>query len=207
MVANVTTRSGQPCPKERLPWHDGQMENPEPPDSYRLNAGAPTEADIDQYRLLSANAAAGVGVVSTSWRGRDYAATVTGHLSVSYDPPTMLVSLYGESRIAEAVAESGRWALSLLTGRQQGIANWLASPGTPLEGLLTQVPYRRGAASGAVVVDNALAHFELRTTQIHPAATHLLVVGEVLTMGSAASGADELDPLVHFGSAYYRLDR
>jgi flavin reductase (DIM6/NTAB) family NADH-FMN oxidoreductase RutF len=183
------------------------MENPEPPDSYRLNAGAPTEADIDQYRLLSANAAAGVGVVSTNWRGRDYAATVTGHLSVSYDPPTMLVSLYGESRIAEAVAESGRWALSLLTGRQQGIANWLASPGTPLEGLLTQVPYRRGATSGAVIVDHALAHFELRTTQIHTAATHLLVVGEVLAMGSAASGADELDPLVHFGSAYCRLDR
>jgi hypothetical protein len=29
----------------------------------------------------------------------------------------------------------------------------------------------------------------------------------VLAMGSAASGADQLDPLVHFGSAYHRLDR
>ncbi len=188
-------------------WHDVAMEIAQAPATHRLQPGAPSQEDIDRYRTLSANAAAGVAVVATAARGRDYAATVTGWLPVSYDPPTMLVSLYGESRIGEAVSTSRYWTLSLLTRGQQGIANWLASPGTPLEGLMTQVPFRRGEVSSAPVIDNALAFFELETVAAHPAATHLLVVGEVRAMGTLASGQDVLDPLVHFGSAYHRLNR
>lgn len=181
------------------------METPGNLDAHRLDGGLPTDADIELYRRLSADIASGIAVVSTSLRNRDYAATVSGFLSVSYDPPTMLVSLYAESRIGEAVEEAGTWALSLLSGKHQGAANWLASPGTPLHGLLTQVPYRRGPATGSAILDGALAYFELRTVAIHPAATHLIVVGEVLAMGSDAAPGDAADPLIHFGSGYHRL--
>ena len=101
--------------------------------------------------------------------------------------------------------EAGTWALSLLSGRHQGAANWLASPGTPLQGLLAQVPFRRGPATGSAILDGALAYFEMRTVSVHPAATHLIVVGEVLAMGSGASPAEAPDPLVHFGSGYRHL--
>ena len=117
----------------------------------------------------------------------------------------MLVSLYAESRIGEAVEEAGTWALSLLSGKHQGAANWLASPGIPLHGMLAQVPFRRGPATGAAVIDGALAYFEMRTVSVHPAATHLMVVGEVLAMGSDASPSEAPDPLLHFGSGFRRL--
>ena len=68
-----------------------------------------------------------------------------------------------------------------------------------------QVPFRRGPATGSAILDGALAYFELRTVSVHPAATHLIVVGEVLAMGSDASPADAPDPLVHFGSELRRL--
>jgi flavin reductase (DIM6/NTAB) family NADH-FMN oxidoreductase RutF len=71
--------------------------------------------------------------------------------------------------------------------------------------MLAQIPYRRGPATGSAILDGTLAYFELRTVAIHPAATHLLVVGEVLTMGSDASAAEAVDPLIHFGSQYHRL--
>ncbi|WP_434616441.1 flavin reductase family protein [Arthrobacter sp. A5] len=183
------------------------MENPEPLQSRLLTSPEPSDEDIALYRGLSADTASGVAVVSTVVRGRDYAATVSGFLSVSYDPPTMLVCLYAESRIAEAVRTSGSWALSLLGSTHQGVANWLASPGTPLEGLLAQVPYRRGTATGAAVVDGSLTYFEVRSTAVHTAATHLIIVGEVVAMGSIASGINAMDPLIHFGSAYRRLAR
>jgi flavin reductase (DIM6/NTAB) family NADH-FMN oxidoreductase RutF len=181
------------------------METPGNVDAHRLAGSVPSVADIELYRRLSADIAAGVAVVSTALRNRDYAATVTGFLSVSYDPPTMLVSLYAESRIGEAVEEAGVWALSLLSGTHQGAANWLASPGTPLQGLLAQVPFRRGPATGSAILDGALAYFELRTVSVHQAATHLLIVGEVLAMGSDAAPAEAADPLIHFGSGYHRL--
>jgi flavin reductase (DIM6/NTAB) family NADH-FMN oxidoreductase RutF len=95
--------------------------------------------------------------------------------------------------------------LSLLRSKHQGAADWLASPGTPSEGLLAQVPYRRGPATGSVILDGSIAYFELRTVAIHPAATHLLIVGEVLAMGSDAPAAEVPDPLIHFASAYHRL--
>ena len=181
------------------------METPGNLDAHRLDVSRPSDADVDLYRRLSADIAAGVGVVSTTLRNRDYAATVTGFLSVSYDPPTMLVSLYAESRIGEAVEEAGVWALSLLSGKHQGAANWLASPGTPLQGLLAQVPFRRGPATGSAILDGALAYFELRTVSVHQAATHLIIVGQVLSMGTGAAPAEAPDPLIHFGSSYRRL--
>lgn len=168
--------------------------------------GIPDEV-VDRYRELSADIASGVGVVSTRLRGRDYAATVSGFLSVSYDPPTLLVSLYAEARIAEAVADAGSWALSLLPARLRGTANWLASPGSPLEGLLNQVDYGRAPETGAAVIEGSIAWFEVRTTSVTRAATHLLVVGEVLSMGRRAPADDESDPLVHFAGAYARLGR
>ena len=161
----------------------------------------------DRYRELSADIASGVGVVSTRLRGRDYAATVSGFLSVSYDPPTLLVSLYAEARIAEAVVEAGNWALSLLPARLRGTANWLASPGSPLEGLLNQVDYGRAPETGAAVIEGSIAWFEVRTTAVTTAATHQLVVGEVVAMGRRAPADDESDPLVHFAGAYARLGR
>lgn len=181
------------------------MELTEPLDFSPVSPQAPTQEQIDEYRRLSAEQAAGVGIVSTVWRGRDYAATVSAYLSVSYDPPTILVSLYEGSRIAQAVSEAGTWALTLLTADQKRDANWLASPGTPIEGLLSQVKFKRGGATGCAIVSGALAYFEVSTTNIYPQETHLLIVGNVVGMGSEAVWTPDTSPLLHYGGDYRRL--
>ncbi len=174
-------------------------------DIHRVFPQQITQDQIDEYRRLSAEQASGVAIVSTRLRERDYAATVSSYLSVSYDPPTLLVSLYAESRIAQAVAESGSWALSLLTAQQKGQANWLASPGNPIEGLLNQIDFRRGPATGNAIIAGALAYFEVETTAVHEAATHLLVVGNVVSMGEDAPWEKDQSPLVHYAADYRRL--
>jgi flavin reductase (DIM6/NTAB) family NADH-FMN oxidoreductase RutF len=164
----------------------------------RLEPEALTE---DGYRLLSSYAASGVAIVSTRLRGRDYAATVTAFLSVSYDPPTMLVSLFELSRIAEAVAESGTWALTLLGRGQQPIARRLSSAGAPVEGMFDQIPHGRGPVTDAAIPTGAVAWFEVKTSAVHTAATHQLFVGDVLSMGRFG----EREPLLHYGSLYREL--
>lgn len=183
--------------------HEG-MELADALDIHRVSP-QPTQDQIDEYRRLSAEQGGGVAIVSTRLRNHDYAATVSSYLSVSYDPPTLLVSLYAESRIALAVAESGSWTLSLLTAEQKGQANWLASPGTPTEGLLKQIDFRRGPATGNAVIAGCLAFFEVETTAVHPAATHLLVVGTVVSMGEDAPWGKDQSPLIHYGGDYRRL--
>ncbi len=185
--------------------NDIRMELAETLDVHSVFPQDPSQTQIDEYRRLSSEQAGGVAIISTSLGNRDYAATVSAYLSVSYDPPTLLVSLYAESRIAVAVAESGSWALSLLTASQRSQANWLASPGTPTEGLLKQVDFRRGPVTRHAVIAGSLAFFEVETTAVHEAATHLLVVGSVVSMGEDAPWAKDLSPLIHYGGEYHRL--
>jgi len=165
-----------------------------------LPAGRITADDKEFYKRLSGEAAKGVAVLSTTHRGRDYAATVTDYLSVSFDPPTMLVSVYSLSRLAEAIESAGRWSLSLLSSDQTAVADGLGEPGTPLIGLLDQVPHSRPEASSPAIVDGALAWFELRTVASFDAATHTIFVGEVDWMGRPA--AHHPRPLVRFRSSY-----
>lgn len=195
-IALWTTRSS---------WDHGAMELSDPLDPQDVSPQNLTQDAIDEFRRLSAEQAAGVAVISTVHQGRDYAATVSSYLSVSYDPPTLLVSLYEGSRITEAVTRSGRWALTILDARQRKEADWLASPGTPIEGLLQQLDFRRGPATGAAVVSGSLAYFELVTEKVVEAATHLLVVGQVINMGDSGVYSPAAAPLIHYGGEYRQL--
>ncbi len=156
--------------------------------------------DQEAYKRLSGEVAKGVAVLSTTHRGRDYAATVTDFLSISFDPPTMLVSVYSLSRLAEAVDAAGRWTLSVLAADQTAVADRLGQPGAPLIGLLDQVPHFRREASAPPAVDGALAWFELRTVSAFEAATHTLFVGEVAWMGRPSTHRPA--PLMRFRSTY-----
>lgn len=171
--------------------------------SEHLVASPPTDADRDAYRSHTAATAKGVAIV-TAVHGRwDHAVPVTDYLSVSYDPPTMLVSLYSLSRIAEAVEASGRWALSVLSAEQRDVAERLGEQGAPLDGLLGQTAHYRRAPGSPVLIAGAISWFELRTVSTHEAATHTLFVGEVTAMGRATGfGAA---PLVRFQSGYLRV--
>ncbi|HEY9477468.1 MAG TPA: flavin reductase family protein [Microbacteriaceae bacterium] len=169
---------------------------------HRVDPGRPSDSDRTLYQWINGRTAKGVAVVSCRLRGRDYAATVTDFLSVSYDPPTMLLSLYSLSRIAEAVVESGVWALSLLAAENTAVADALSEPGAPLIALLDNVPHERRRDSSPAIVSGALAWFELETTAVHEVATHTLVVGEVRWMGRGGAGG----PLVRYESEYRRLE-
>ena len=162
----------------------------------------PTPEQVDRYRTLAGERAAGVGVVCAHHRGRDYAATVTAFTDVSYDPPTMLVCLYDMGRMCEAVESSGSWTLSLLSAGQRSVANWLASPGNPVDGLLDSVAFHRTERTGTPVIDGCLSWFELETVSTHTAATHLVVVGRVTAMGRGAGSAATDRPLVHYAREY-----
>jgi Conserved protein/domain typically associated with flavoprotein oxygenases, DIM6/NTAB family len=161
-----------------------------------------TIPDQERYKALSGYVAKGVAVVSTVHGRWDYATTITDFLSVSYDPPTMLASIYALSRMCEAIEESGRWTLSILEATQSYPADWLGEQGSPLVSLLDSVPHSRREPGAPAIVDGCLAWFELRTTATLAAATHTLFVGEVVEMGQTADHAAR--PLVRYRSAYLR---
>lgn len=168
----------------------------------------------DEFRAAMSRLAAGVVLVTarepaldpddpTAPLGEDVGMTATAFLSVSLDPPLVMVSLREGSRMDDLLAEQPHWAVSVLSESQRHIAGRFAMKGRISDRLLFEdLPYVRGSASGAPLIGGALATLECRTEQSVSAGDHTLVIGRVLT-ASLPSG--EGSPLTYFRGRYRQL--
>ncbi|MEU9333872.1 flavin reductase family protein [Streptomyces sp. NPDC048290] len=168
----------------------------------------------DEFRAALSRLAAGVVLVTAQEPpldpddpqapgGEDVGMTATAFMSVSLDPPLVLVSLREGSRMDDLLAEQPLWAVSVLTESQRHIAGRFAMKGRISDRLLFEdIPYTRGPRTDAPLVGGALATLECRTEQRVPAGDHTLVIGRVLT---AHVPSAEGSPLAYFRGRYRQL--
>ncbi|MFD6417546.1 flavin reductase family protein [Streptomyces sp. NPDC060194] len=139
-------------------------------------------------------------------RGADAGMTATSFLSVSLDPPLVLVSVREGSRMDDLLAEQPLWGVSLLSEAQRQTAGRFAMKGRLSDRLLFEdLPHVRGELSGAPLVQGALATLECRTEQRVPAGDHTLVVGRVLAASVAPAGGEAAGPLTYYRGSYRHL--
>ncbi|MEV6395550.1 flavin reductase family protein [Streptomyces sp. NPDC051907] len=162
----------------------------------------------EEFRTAMSRLAAGVVLVTAhdaedGPRGEDVGMTATAFMSVSLDPPLVLVSLRNGSRMDDLLAEQPLWGVSVLAESQRQIAGRFAMKGRVSDRLLfADVPSRRGETSGALLVDGALATLECRTEQRVAAGDHTLVIARVLTVGLPSG---DTGPLLYFRGKYRHL--
>ncbi len=165
-------------------------------------------ATEEEFRAAMSRLAAGVSLLAAhdpeeGVAGEDVGMTATAFLSVSLDPPLVLVSVRTGSRMDDVLERQPLWAVSVLSEEQRQIAGRFAMRGRLSDRLLfADLGARHGAASGAPLVGDALAVVECRTRSRIPAGDHTLVLGDVLTAGTPHPGAH---PLVHFKGRYHVL--
>jgi len=136
-------------------------------------------------------------------RGEDVGMTATAFMSVSLDPPLVMVSVRNGSRMDDLLLEQPLWGVSVLSDSQRHIAGRFAMKGRVSDRLLfNDIPYVRGEVSGALLVGGALATLECSTEQRVEAGDHTLVIGRVL--GVALPGGDD-GPLTYFKGRYRHL--
>lgn len=146
----------------------------------------------DLFRRAMSRFATGVTVVTTRVRDLDHAMTASAITSVSLEPMLLLVCVERESRFHDAVVDAGVWGISVLAGHHRPGADWLATRGRPLHAQLDRIPHHRGPQTGVALLEDALATFECRTTSVHPAGDHSIVVGEVVSVTTAAHPGEAL---------------
>ena len=140
--------------------------------------GADTVGGIstDDLRRTMGRFATGVAVVTTIAEDVPQGMTVNSLISVSLDPPLLLVSLMAGARTTEAVGRSGRFAVSVMSSRQEQIARRFACDGTDhFEGLALKY-----GGHDVPVVPDALVHLECATDRAISAGDHVLFVGRIL---------------------------
>ncbi|ROR37970.1 flavin reductase family protein [Kitasatospora cineracea] len=166
-----------------------------------MSAPVRTAVTADALRAAARRWPTGVAVLTARWGGEEYAKTVSSFATLSLDPPLIGVALSARSPLAAAVHDSGRFAVSVLTERQETLARRFATPGAGrAAGPLPDLPVHPGAA-GALVPAGCAAWFDARLHAELPVGDHVLLVGRVTAAGT--DGADAR-PLLHH-AARYRL--
>jgi flavin reductase (DIM6/NTAB) family NADH-FMN oxidoreductase RutF len=180
------------------------MEHGELPAAATSGAGS-AGVGRDDLRSAMSRFASGVAVVSTvNADGDDVLMTATAMASVSLEPPLVLISVGQGSRMWESLRETDRWAICMLNAEQVQVASRFALPGRVSDRLLlASLPWRRGPATGAVLLDGTLAALECTRYSMTDAGDHTLFVGLVVAVHVPA-GATGV-PLLHFASRYREL--
>ena len=136
----------------------------------------PAAVEPPTMRRAMGRFATGVAVVTTYAGGAPHGMTVNSLTSVSLDPPLLLVCLTNGARSTEATAEAGRFAVNILSARQEHLALRFAKPGADhFAGL--EVTHGRHRVP---VIPDAFAHLECVVDRRFVAGDHLVVVGRVI---------------------------
>lgn len=159
----------------------------------------------EEFRAALSRLAAGVVLITAhdpedGPRGEDVGMTATAFLSVSLEPPLVMVSVRNDSRMDDLLERQPLWAVSVLSEGQRNIAGRFAMKNRISDRLLFEdIPTERGEESGAPLIGGALARLECRTEQRVVAGDHTLVIGRVLSAGIPAGDGG---PLLYFRGKY-----
>lgn len=161
------------------------------------------EVDHKAFRGALSRFASGVTVVTTVVDGIDHAMTASAFTSVSLDPPMVLVCSDTRSRFHDAVKESGRWAVSILSESGRDDSAWFANRGRKLENQFDGIASHR-TPGGLPILDASLAWLECETSEVHAGGDHLIIVGRVVW---AAVNEEPDNPLLYYRSHYGTIVR
>lgn len=144
-----------------------------------------------------------VSIVTTDGSAGRHGATVSAFCSVSADPPTLLICLRGDSRIASRVLANGSFCVNVLDESAGHLAERFAVRG---EASASDrfVGVELEVAAGAPWLTAVASAFSCRFVRHLTCGSHVIIIGEVLEVrqGSARPLA-RLDG--HYGSVSLEL--
>ena len=142
-------------------------------------------------------AVSGVSIVTTSGDLGRYGLTVSSMTSVSAEPPMLLVCVNKSSVAHDAIAGNRRFAVNVLTARQQHLAATFAGSSTYGPAYAFSSDEWTVSSSGLPQLLNLAAVFECELHTAVTAGTHSIFIGRV----SKARGAEET-PLAYSNREY-----
>src|SRR3984893_11009069 len=139
----------------------------------RLRNHLPSQEFLDVMGRLPAGVVVVSARVADGYRGL----TASSLVSISVEPPMVMVGLEREATTRAAVVEGKACNVSVLTRSQEFIAARFASRAPAVDSAWQQLPHRLGT-NGIPLIEGCAAWLECRLTHIHPAGDHDICVGE-----------------------------
>lgn len=143
----------------------------------------------------------GVTVVTTEAEGGPKGMTVSSFISVSLEPPLVLVSIGKVAEAHDSFVKADSFAVNFLA-EDQGAVSDLFAGRTGVKDIFGAVKFHRGK-TGSPILDGARAVIECRKWRVVDAGDHSMVLGEVV---STSMGDDER-PLVYYAQRYTTIEK
>jgi flavin reductase (DIM6/NTAB) family NADH-FMN oxidoreductase RutF len=154
----------------------------------------------DQFKFVMRQWASGVSIVTMQTEARQHGLTVSGFLSISPEPPLVLISIGQELTSDLLLQASGAYAINFLRDDQAELSDRFA-------GRLGEVDRFAGvttrtAATGAPILEDCAAWLDCRIVSSQVVGDHTLFIGEVVAAG--VNGAAK--PLIYWSADYRKLE-
>jgi len=153
----------------------------------------PASPQSRELRRAFGRFASGVTVVTTQHEGATRGMTANAFVSVSLDPPLVLISVDHRSHMHQVLPLSKRYGVSVLAAEQEAISDHFA--GRPVQPKIEFVEQM-----GMPLIAGALAYFVVEVVDMHSAGDHTLYIGRVEHF-EAREGA----PLLFYSGKYEHL--
>jgi len=152
--------------------------------------------EANELRQAAGRFATGITVVTTHCDGEVRGMTANSFVSVSLEPPLVLVSVANSASMLKQIQESGTYGVSVLRDEQKDLSGLFA--GAKIEGLSPDFK----VLSGISVLENSLAVFSCDLYQEVQCGDHTLLVGKVRALEYC-----DADPLIYFASSYQEINK
>ena len=154
--------------------------------------------DEKLQRQVMGRFATGVTVLTTRAGDEMCGMTANAVMSLSLDPPLIVVSVEKTAHMHGALLESRCFAVNVLKQEQESLSRRFARKGPKdFSDLSCTVE-----ETGSPILDDALAYADCKVVEVLPGGDHDLFVGELLAADSRGG-----QPLIFYGGSYARLHR
>ena len=156
--------------------------------------------DATSFKDMMSRLAATVTIVTARGDEGPVGITVSAFVSVSVEPPIVLVCVDKRGGSLDAFLEAPGYTVNFMPEGTDDDAMVFATPGADKFGsVATSEP---SAGIGGPVISSAFGHFECRTTQRTEVGDHWVIYGEVVGHGFAA---DDVPPLMWHDRGFVRI--
>ncbi len=153
-----------------------------------------------EFRTVLGRFATGVTVVATCDGKTPVGLTVNAFASISLDPPLVMISIDKRSHLNDAIPQAGFFAVSILTTEQQELSRRFAGQTGDRANRFRDVSWRT-EATGAPILNEALAWVDCRVEALYDGGDHRIFLGRVEALGSTSSA-----PLIYYRGRYGRIE-
>jgi flavin reductase (DIM6/NTAB) family NADH-FMN oxidoreductase RutF len=156
--------------------------------------------DTPRFRQVIGHFATGVTVITTAVDGWLHGMTANAITSVSLEPLLLLICVEKSANMHGQLAKTKRFAVNVLSEKQEDISRIFAATTEPEEGRLQGVAFTTGP-NGAPLIDNCLAYISCEIAVEHHGGDHTIFIASV-TEGEVAS---EGRPLLFYRGGYRQM--